>query len=140
MNKVIISNYIKTVAQEDTCYFLGDMAMVGPANSSYLEGLMKHLPGRKILILGNHDRLNPFTYMDIIGFESVHTILDIGEFILVHDPAIATGLNDRKWLVGHVHTVFKMAKNRTVLNVGVDQWGFFPVSIEEVRREFERII
>jgi calcineurin-like phosphoesterase family protein len=35
--------------------------------------------------------------------------------------------------------VFKKAKNNTVLNVGVDQWGFYPVSIEEVRREFENI-
>ena len=137
MNKTIIHNYITSVAEEDICYFLGDMTLVGQANSNYLETLIKHLPGRKILILGNHDRLNPFTYMDI-GFESVHTVLDIGDYILVHDPAIATRADNNKWLCGHVHTIFKIAKSGNLLNVGVDQWNFKPINDNDIKQIFNQ--
>jgi len=138
MDNFIISKYREVVKEEDTVYFIGDLTIKGPQYHGYLEYIMGHLVGRKILILGNHDKFNPFTYMEL-GFQSVHTILDIGDYILVHDPAIATGLNDRKWLCGHVHTVFKMAKHGTVLNIGVDQWGFYPVSEEEVKMEFGKL-
>ena len=136
MENTIITRYREVVKPGDTVYFLGDLTIRGPQYKANLEYTVEQLPGRKILILGNHDKHNPFTYVEA-GFESVHTSLDIGEFILVHDPAIATGLNDRKWLCGHVHTVFKMAKKHTVLNVGVDQWEFYPVSEIEVKRMFE---
>jgi len=138
MTNFIIARYREVVKPEDTVYFLGDLTIRGPQYRANLEYVVDQLPGRKILILGNHDKFNPFTYVDV-GFESVHTSLDIGDYLLVHDPAIATGHNDRKWLCGHVHTVFKMAKHRTVLNIGVDQWGFFPVNEEDVKMEFAKI-
>jgi calcineurin-like phosphoesterase family protein len=75
MNRTLIANYKKCVEESDTCYFLGDLSLVGPANWRYIEGVFKNLPGRKILVLGNHDKLNPFVYVDI-GFESAHTILN----------------------------------------------------------------
>uniref|UniRef100_A0A6M3IVM8 Calcineurin-like phosphoesterase domain-containing protein n=2 Tax=viral metagenome TaxID=1070528 RepID=A0A6M3IVM8_9ZZZZ len=136
MRHAIIGNYIKTVTDEDTVYFLGDMTLVGPANKQYLLNITSRLPGTKHLILGNHDKLDPFDYEDG-GFQTVHTALDIGEFVLVHDPARCIVDSTRKWLCGHVHTLFRKNRNGNVLNIGVDQWGFFPVVINEVRRYFE---
>lgn len=136
MNNTIIANYRKCVSPEDTCYFLGDLTILGPQHKHAVEHIVMQLPGRKILILGNHDKFNPFVYMDI-GFESVHTTLEVEEFILVHDPALSVVRDDKRWLCGHVHTVFRMGKKGDLLNIGVDQWGFFPVSIDEVRRTFE---
>ncbi len=134
MNYGIISNYRKVIKDTDLVYILGDVTIVGPQHRASIEHFLSQLPGTKILILGNHDKFDPFTYVDM-GFQSVHTSLDIGEFILVHDPAVSMVNVNRNWLCGHIHTLFKRRKN--VLNVGVDQWGFFPVSIEEVRKEFE---
>lgn len=135
MEQTIIANYRKVVQPEDIIYFLGDLSIKGPQHRGHLDYVLEQLPGNKILILGNHDKYDPFVYMDA-GFREVHTLLDIGDYILVHDPALATRVDDRYWLCGHVHTVFKMAKNNHCLNIGVDQWGFFPVSDEEIRREF----
>lgn len=135
MRHTILGNYNKVVTEEDIVYFLGDMTLVGPANKQYLLNITKGLPGTKHLILGNHDKLDPFDYEEG-GFMSVHTALDIGEFILVHDPVKSLVDHDRKWLCGHVHQLFKMNRTGHVLNVGVDIWGFFPVSIDEVRKEF----
>ncbi len=134
MNYGIVANYRSVVKEEDSVYFLGDLTIVGPQHRGFIEHLITQLPGKKILILGNHDKFNPFAYVDM-GFLSAHTSLLVEEFILVHDPAISIIERDRKWLCGHIHTLFKRKKN--VLNVGVDQWGFFPVSIIEVRKEFE---
>lgn len=135
MDNAMIDRYRKVVSPEDTVYFLGDFSIKGPQYLGYHEYIMKQLPGNKILILGNHDKVNPFTYMEL-GFLHVHTVLDIGSYVLVHDPAMSVVDDSRLWLCGHVHTVFKMGKRGTVLNVGVDQWGFYPVSEEEVRKEF----
>ncbi len=136
MNNEIIRRYRSVVKEEDTVYMLGDLTIVGPQHRAHLDHITKQLPGRKILILGSHDKFDPFAYWDF-GFESVHTVLDIGEYVLVHDPAISMVKPDRKWCCGHIHTLFKKQKN--VINVGVDQWGFYPVSIEEINKLWEAV-
>jgi calcineurin-like phosphoesterase family protein len=136
MEQTIIARYRKVVTAEDTVYFLGDLSIKGSQHRAHLDWILEQLPGTKILILGNHDKFSPFTYVDA-GFQSVHTSLDIGEFVLVHDPVKCLVAKNRRWLCGHIHTLFKMNRKGNVLNVGVDQWEFYPVSLEEVRREFD---
>lgn len=126
----IIKKYKERVTNEDIVFFIGDFAMAsGSHNTSYYEAILNKLPGTKHLILGNHDELKPFTYVKI-GFTSVHTSLEYNGFILNHDPAVSIILPNRTWLCGHVHTLFKQCKN--VINVGVDQWDFYPVSEKEI--------
>lgn len=131
MDKTIIENYNAVVTKGDTCYFLGDFSMT--SNADNIEVWIRKLNGKKILVLGNHDRLKPFAYVDI-GFTSVHTTLpmQIGDginVVCVHDPAPACGTDHtHRWLVGHVHTLFKDLDRGRVTNVGVDVWDFSPVS------------
>ena len=134
MHKIIINNLREKVAPNDILYVLGDVAFYSNSQADKLKGLIQKIPGRKILILGNHDGLKPFTYIDL-GFESVHTSLDIEDFILIHDPAAAIISPDRKHLCGHVHQLFKKVKN--VLNVGIDVWDYQPVHISQVIESFD---
>jgi calcineurin-like phosphoesterase family protein len=136
MEQTLIARYRQVVTVEDTVYFLGDLTIKGPQHRAHLEWVVDQLPGTKILILGNHDKFDPFVYEDV-GFQTIHTALDIGEFVLVHDPVKCLVAKDRRWLCGHIHTLFKMNRHGNVLNVGVDQWEFFPVTIDEVRRTFD---
>jgi calcineurin-like phosphoesterase family protein len=133
MDKTIIERYNAVVGPTDTCYFLGDFSMSG--NPEVIERYVKKLNGKKILVLGNHDRLKPFTYVDL-GFASVHTSLImtlLHRVICVHDPAPACDAHySHRWLVGHVHGLFKDLDRGRVTNVGVDVWGFFPVSEEQL--------
>lgn len=133
MNHDIIKRYRSVVGDNDTVYFLGDLSIVGPNHRWHLQHLTDQLPGTKILLIGNHDKFDPFTYVDM-GFQSVHTYLQVEEFHLTHDPAVCQCNTNVQWLCGHIHTLFKKQKN--VLNVGVDVWGFYPVTIDEARREF----
>ena len=60
MNSTLIKNYNEVVRPDDTCYILGDLAM--GINSLELTKYIRRMNGRKILILGNHDKLHPNEY------------------------------------------------------------------------------
>jgi len=145
MNKVIIQNWNELVKPEDTVYHLGDVAFTG---FDQAQNIMSSLNGYKILILGNHDK--SAAKMIEMGFKEAHQslMLEIGgtQMNLSHYPYIGSGdpkyykpkfdlksLKDAgKHLIhGHVHTSFKskpgLYKN-IMVNVGVDQWEFKPVS------------
>ena len=133
MNHWILKNYCDLVQPGDSVYMVGDLSMRRRDYLSWYYHIFSSLPGTKHLILGNHDSLDPFDYLKI-GFTSVHTSLEVEEFILAHDPAVATIDINRKFVVGHIHRLFKRLNN--CVNVGVDVWDFKPVSIEQVREAF----
>ena len=134
MDNKLIDNFNSIVGSQDDLYIIGDYSMVGPTKRLYLEKITRRLIGHKHLILGNHDRLKPFKYIDI-GFESVHTSLElhipeIGRCLLNHDPSVSCMVRDWILLCGHVHDLFRSIDY--VINVGVDVWDFKPVSISQI--------
>ena len=131
MNKTMIRNYNSVVNEEDTCYFLGDF--VFPQNIELVKRTLSKLKGTKHLILGNHDNLKPFDYIEY-GFTSVHTSFEIQlsnlKIILVHDPALSCIDRESTFLGGHVHDLFKEMQN--FINVGVDVRKFSPISLTDI--------
>lgn len=135
MGQCLIRNHNEIVRPEDTTYFLGDFAMVGRHDKDKLVATVKKLNGTKHLILGNHDECRPFDYVNI-GFTSVHTSLIYNDdVVLIHDPSAAgVILQDKLWLVGHVHTLFHFVTEPVrCFNVGVDVNNFYPVTLEQVK-------
>ncbi len=131
MTSKLVKNYNMVVKDEDTVYFVGDLSNKTATHTGSLANIFKRLNGTKHLILGNHDVLKPFSYINDLGFTSVHTSLEVEEFILNHDPAASIIVRDRTWLCGHIHDLFVCQKN--VINVGVDVWEYFPVHIDSIR-------
>jgi calcineurin-like phosphoesterase family protein len=75
------------------------------------------------------------------GFSEVHTQLELEDFLLCHLPYAAVDarypewrpVDAGKWLLhGHVHEHWQV--NGRMINVGVDQWDFAPVSLETVAK------
>lgn len=136
MNSFMIEQHNNVVKPTDTIYMLGDFCLAGKENSATYTKLIKALNGRKILILGNHDLHNPFTYVNF-GFESVHTSYHYHkksiDFYMVHDPAIAGVMRNKLFVHGHVHKLFTRTENS--LNVGVDVHNFTPISLDYVVSE-----
>ena len=134
MNNCLINNWNSIVKLGDTVYVEGDLALGGDIQR--LTSLIKRLNGNKHLILGNHDELNVWKYLDM-GFLSVHTSLQLPNgWYLAHDPAIATALPKGSVLIcGHVHTLFSQIISQNgvkVVNVGVDVRGMKPTSQEQI--------
>jgi len=134
MNKTIIRNFNSVVGSEDVTFHLGDFSLKGVGYKHWFETMLKQLNGQHHLILGNHDRLGAWDYVEV-GFSSVHTAMMLEEFLLVHDPVVALAVPDRICLCGHVHQMWSVLKerNQRVINVGVDVCDFKPLSIEMVR-------
>jgi len=142
MDKHIIQTWNSVVQNDhDLVYVLGDFTMRGRDNKAWFAKTLRKLRGNKILILGNHDKLHPFQYIDA-GFQSVHTSLICDGIFMAHDPAWALAMPEEycdMMICGHVHDLFKLAPGpRKVLNVGVDVWDYRPVEwsiIKEYSKE-----
>ena len=139
MRNKLLENYNDLVPKDGTCFFIGDMAMIGTSQWEKMKALLNKMNGTKHLILGNHDEIKPFRYIDC-GFTSVHTSLvitmQIGvyevKFCLNHDPCVWDLVPDDVILLcGHVHNLFKILPDKNVVNVGVDVWNFKPITFFE---------
>lgn len=157
MNEMLIKNYNEVVQSDDTVFFLGDVAM-GRLDDSLPK--VSRLNGHKILVAGNHDRCWSTRHDERlewerrykeVGFEQI----EYGEYIvnfeawglevkLDHFPYEddvrhkdrfdeRLPINEGHWLLhGHVHNSWKVKEN--MINVGVDVWNYYPVSIETIQR------
>lgn len=141
MHETIIKNHNALVNEEDTIYFLGDLTMESPSSRQRIEAILNQLNGNFIMILGNHDKFKPYTYLEM-GFSSVHTSLMISHYdhhkiILCHDPAwVQPGMLNPSVsfaIVGHVHASWKhIYTTLPIINCGVDVWNFQPVTLAEI--------
>ena len=105
MHSTIIRRHNELVKPEDTVYFLGDFTIKSYPFMDPLKVMLNKMNGTKHLIFGNHEYFKWHHYIDM-GFTSVHSSLEVEEFILVHDPSASIILPDRQWLCGHVHDLF----------------------------------
>jgi len=131
MDRQLIFNHNQVVKEEDTVYHIGDFAW---GTASYkIENILSRMNGTHHLILGNHDLLRPFTYVNC-GFTSVHTSLtltfDDVLLVLAHDPSVSQVAVNIMFLCGHIHRLFNVQGN--CLNVGIDIWEYLPVSLDMV--------
>ena len=140
MRQVIINRYNEVVRKDDTCFVLGDAAMLGTSQWERLGSVIKQLNGSKHLIFGNHDDFKWRRYIDI-GFDTVHSALwleeEDGLFVVMgHDPSIWCTLKPNTILLhGHIHNLYKSIPEKRVVNVGVDVWDFKPINFKQIREE-----
>lgn len=151
MNVELMRRHNVVVGVRDLVYHLGDFSM----HPRELHRL-KDLNGEHHLIAGNHDRCHPVHkgwekakkfYLDA-GFKSVdfseqHRLPNDEDVVLHHLPYTGDHHDSEEryaewrpidmglWLFhGHVHTTWK--KRDRMINVGVDQWAYAPVSLDEI--------
>jgi calcineurin-like phosphoesterase family protein len=151
MHEQIIARYNSVVSPDDTCMFLGDFCF---GNFEKHKEIFDQLNGTKHIVLGNHDR--SATSLSKLGFEVVYgpafdiTIEVAGQTAkLSHYPYAppATGsdedvryLSRRKtddggWLLhGHRHSDKASRVRGRMIDVGVEAWDYFPVSLGELAR------
>lgn len=94
--ETIAKCFYDNVHKKDIVYCLGDIAFTMEAIDFF-----KTLPGKKILIRGNHDECNTSAYLK--AFEEVYGLLKYKEFWLSHPPIHPDELRGKVNLHGHVH-------------------------------------
>ena len=149
MDQAIINNWRERVTNNDTVYILGDMFFVGRVDySDYL----KMLPGKKHLIIGNHDK-DWMKKLDITQyFKSVAHYAEISDgshkITLCHYPMMTWNAASKgSYLIyGHIHNnvndgYWRLLKTMpNALNAGVDINNFYPVTFKELEANNKRFI
>lgn len=141
MNQDIIYKHNSVVGLNDTVYHIGDITF--DSDEKLIKSILKQLNGTHILILGNHDKSNPFDLIEA-GFRSVHTslelIIDVYNVVLAHDPSIWTVVPpDTIFICGHIHKLFRSFPDKLVVNAGVDVHNFYPISFKQILEELKLI-
>lgn len=104
--EIFLAQWKKTINKRDIVYFLGDVAF----NVESID-LLKPLPGRKILIKGNHDDIvSTASQMEV--FEEIHGLLKYKGYWLSHAPIIPSEIRNRKGNI-HAHNHTKSVMTRT---------------------------
>ena len=142
MEEVIIRNWNERVKPDDLVIFLGDFCFKGGTrrtlyNADYYR---KKLNGNIVFIKGNHDGNNSLnTRLKSIIYE-----FGSDSIYCVHRPENFSQ-NYSLNLVGHVHEKWKIKQaccddgNKILMvNVGVDQWGFKPIKMEEIYKAIQK--
>lgn len=137
MNDVLIKNWNSVVKPEDQIWHLGDFSF---ANQEKTKEIFSRLNGKINLVFGNHDQ----TLKKIANFKLynyVESYQDYKElrvnnqlYVLMHYPLLSwnKGHYGSYHLHGHSHGTLNHLNTETRLDVGVDNFNYTPVSIEEV--------
>lgn len=75
---MMLSNWIERVGEDDDILHLGDVFLGKQGNPLRWARVMSRLPGKKYLILGNHDKQKRSVYEDIAGFEIIEPFIHLG--------------------------------------------------------------
>ena len=126
-NKYIIDRFNATVGKDDLVYVLGDVGFTPMTN---LIPLVQSMHGRKVLLIGNHDRGTIGEYRKA-GFIEVikHPIYYSSNIILSHVPV--QECLDNPWAInlhGHLHNSTLSLPN--YVNVNVELHDFLPLDMK----------
>ena len=139
MNQCMLDNWADTVKPSDTVIHCGDV-LFGMDKVAWLEANFSKLPGKKRLVLGNHDnvkQLAPF-------FKDIQLWVNLPGMVLTHMPLHEQTLSETmRWdgvsplnVHGHIHSNPSPSDQHRC--VCVEQTGFKPIHIDEVRNEISR--
>lgn len=82
---IMLDNWITRVGEDDDILHLGDVFLGKQGNPKRWARIIARLPGRKYLILGNHDKQKPALYEDVAGFEIIDPFIERG-IAFTHRP------------------------------------------------------
>lgn len=128
MNETLITNWNNVVSDNDIVYHLGDFSFRGYTR------FKNRLSGEIILIKGNHDDEKQTIT------EELFVKLGKRQWYLTHVPPLTK--RHKYCLCGHIHKKWKskLIGDRILINVGVDVWGYKPVSLVALNNECNKLI
>jgi calcineurin-like phosphoesterase family protein len=142
MDATMIANWQSTVNEKDTVYILGDVFFCSEKRAN---DIMKQLPGRKILIYGNHDKMIRKSvslkrhFAEIYDYHEIR--IDNQRAMLCHYPILSWNgsFSGSFMLHGHCHGKIEFSDKYRRLDVGVDVHGFKPVTWETICEKLQNV-
>jgi len=133
MDAALYANWLRTVGENDTLLFIGDLAMRRAVCEATWERVRRGAGKVKHLVFGNHD-LTGSGEVRVGGFDLMSSLVCIDgdpPIICTHLP-LAT-LPDG-WVNVHGHTHDAPPGRSPHINVSVEQLDYAPVALERLQR------
>lgn len=134
MEEKLVCSWNETVGPEDEIYMLGDFAF---GDKEEITRLCRRLNGKKILVLGNHDKQAPEWYRSC-GFceASPWPIIIEGFWILSHEPLYINENMPYANIYGHVHgnPTYKDYCRQSVC-VCVERTDYRPIAFDVIKKK-----
>jgi calcineurin-like phosphoesterase family protein len=131
MNEALIERWNQAVEPNDIVWHLGDFAI--RQSRAVTADLLVRLHGHKQLVTGNNDT-QATTELD--GWDSVRPYVEITDdgtsLVLCHYPFRSWRGMDKGWVNLHGHCHGRLKPLPRQFDVGVDIWGFRPVTLGEI--------
>lgn len=115
--ELIIKNWNLRVKPEDTVIHLGDV-QIGKKS----EWIMPNLPGRKVLIRGNHDRSQSVSWWMEQGFDFACDAMQFRNCWLTHEPATALPVGADYNIHGHLHNIWHGFHPNASVATNEEEW------------------
>jgi len=130
----LIQNCKRLIAAQDTTYHLGDVIF---NRMSMLKEMLDVIPGRKILVRGNHDHKTNGWY-ERNGFHFVADYITLGNVILSHKPLERFPDGAEYNIHGHQHNdAHRLAESshyydtRRHFKLALEDVGYKPVQMQQ---------
>jgi calcineurin-like phosphoesterase family protein len=144
MNQEMVKRWNEVVTDDDIVYHLGDFAF--RMSTRYVRRILERLNGKKILILGNHDK-SPETMVEYgfdVALEKAVIRHQTSLYLLQHYPIRGNALNeilaDNEFaglIHGHVHNndgddIY----NGFAMNVSAEVIDYTPIALDVLHKGF----
>ena len=136
MNRALLAAWRATIKEQDTIICLGDIAHPDFWNDPRHSGDLQACPGRRILVMGNHD-VRQTKELDRAGFTERHWALMLDTdppAALTHAPLKRRPIPAVN-IHGHLHGAEDISRRHA--NVSVERTGYRPVRLSDVLRRLK---
>jgi calcineurin-like phosphoesterase family protein len=127
---LVIENLFTNIDKRDIVYYMGDICF----DNSTVE-IMKELPGRKILVRGNHDDADIKKLMEV--FDDIHGITKYRGHWLSHCPIHPSELWGKPNIHGHVHFNTVLNDHGEIdpryVNVSAENINYTPITFNAIK-------
>ena len=140
MSDRMLDEWERTVGADDLMLCLGDVAHPYGLVDPKLAARLRAAPGRRLLVLGNHD-VDPVNQVRPVAVgRTAATLFAPGDppLLLTHVPLLQVPYG---WVNvhGHVHQKESPTRNRHI-NVSVEQLNYRPARLSDIRRLARRLL
>ena len=142
-HEAFVKNFNSRVDDEDTIIHNGDYCFRNSPGGKKGEGTGKKAKdwqvdykGKWIYVAGNHDRNNSLK----TPIEKLYLRYGGKRICVVHNPKYSDPYCELNF-TAHVHLNWKIKRlneKSIMINIGVDQWNYFPVTYEEINKEISK--
>lgn len=133
MNAAFEANWQACVRPQDTIYCLGDFAHRA-GDEKELRRLFDRLPGRKVLLRGNHDGRATLALPWDEQHDVLHTVIESTKLTLCHYRWADWPGRRRGALMLYGHSHGRQPGNNQSMDIGVDTMGWSPVRLGQIKQ------